>query len=75
MQFSIKDFLSKCNQIRWELRIWSHLLKKSLMENFILCAVNIQLNLSSLYKACIYLALVKTLFQNNCFFSIIAGSF
>ena len=32
MKFSIKDFLSKCDQIRRKLRIWSHLLKKSLME-------------------------------------------
>ena len=35
MKFSIEDFLSKCDQIRRKLRIWSHLLKKSLMENFI----------------------------------------
>ena len=35
MKFSIKDFFSKCDQIRRKLRIWSHLLKKSLMENFI----------------------------------------
>ena len=35
MNFSIKDFFSKCDQ----LRIWSHLLKKSLMENFNFCAV------------------------------------
>ena len=40
MKFSIKDFFSKCDQIRSFLRIWSHLLKKSLTENFILCAVN-----------------------------------
>ena len=40
MKFSIKDFFSKCDQIRRKLRIWSHLLKKSLMENFIFCAVN-----------------------------------
>ena len=39
MKFSIKDFFSKCDQIRRKLRIWSHLLKKSLIENFILCAV------------------------------------
>ena len=39
MKFSIKDFFSKCDQIRSFLRIWSHLLKKSLMENFIFCAV------------------------------------
>ena len=39
MRFSIKDFFSKCNQIRRKLRVWSHLLKKSLMETFIfLCS-------------------------------------
>ena len=35
MKFSIKDFFSKCDQIRSFLRIWSHLLKKSLTENFL----------------------------------------
>ena len=35
----IKDFFSKCDQIRNFLRIWSHLLKKCLMENFIFCAL------------------------------------
>ena len=39
MKFSMKDFFSKRNQIRSFLRIWSHLLKKSLMEIFIFCAV------------------------------------
>ena len=39
MKFSIKDFFSKCHQIHSFLRISSHLLKKSLMENFIFCAV------------------------------------
>ena len=37
MKFSIKDFFSKCDQIRTFLRIWSHLLKKSLIENFVFC--------------------------------------
>ena len=37
--FSIKDVFSKCDQIRRKLRIWSHLLKKSLTENLILCEV------------------------------------
>ena len=40
MKFSIKEFFSKCDQIRRKLRIWSHLLKKSLMGNFIFCAVH-----------------------------------
>ena len=39
MKFSIKDFFSKCDQIRSKLRIWSYLLEKSLTENFIFCAV------------------------------------
>ena len=39
MKFSIKDFFSKCDQIRRKLPVWSHLLKKSLMGNFIFCAV------------------------------------
>ena len=34
MKFSIKNFFSKCDQIRSFLRICSHLLKKFLMENF-----------------------------------------
>ena len=41
MKFSITDIFSKCDQIRGFLRIWSHLLKKPVMENFIFCAVNI----------------------------------
>ena len=39
MKFPIKDFFIKCDQIRSLLRIWSHLLKKFLMGNFIFCAV------------------------------------
>ena len=33
----MKDFFSKCDQIR-SLWFWSHLLKKSLIENFIFSA-------------------------------------
>ena len=39
MKFSIKDFFSKFDQICSFLGIWSHLFKKSLIENFIFCAV------------------------------------
>ena len=39
IKFSIKDFSSKCDQIRDFLRIWSHLLEKSLMENLTFCEV------------------------------------
>ena len=35
IKFSTKDFFSKCDQIRSFLQIWLHLLKKSLIENFI----------------------------------------
>ena len=35
----LRDFFSKCDQIRRFLRIWSYLLKKSLMKNFIFCPV------------------------------------
>ena len=39
MKFSIKDFFSKCDHIHKKVRIWSHLTKKSLLENFIFCEV------------------------------------
>ena len=39
MKFPIKVFFTKCDQIRRKLRICSHLLKKSLMQNFIFCAM------------------------------------
>ena len=45
MKFSIKDFLSKSDQIRRKLLLWSYLLKKSLMENFIFCAVGFPNNI------------------------------
>ena len=38
MKFSTKDFFGKHGRIRWKLRIWSHILKKCLVENFIFCA-------------------------------------
>ena len=34
MEFFIRNFFSKCDQICQKLRIWSYLLKTSLMENF-----------------------------------------
>ena len=39
MKFSIKNFFSKCDQIRSFLRIWSHLPKKFIMDNFIFWAL------------------------------------
>ena len=56
MKFSIKDFFSKCDHIGSFLRIWSDLLKKSLMDNFILCAVVI---------AAFWKMIAHTLLQNN----------
>ena len=49
MKFSIKDFFSKCDQIRRKLRIWSHLLKKSLMQNFIFSPVYIYFCYSEIF--------------------------
>ena len=43
MKFSINDSFSKCDQILSFLRIWSHLLKKSLIENFIFYEVRMNL--------------------------------
>ena len=47
MKFSIKDFFSKYDQIHSFLLIWSHLVKKSLMESFIFCAVKTYGHMSS----------------------------
>ena len=41
MNFLIKDFFIKCDQIRTFLRIWSHLLKKFFMKNFIFVPCNV----------------------------------
>ena len=49
MKFSIKELFSKCDQTRSFLGIWSHLLKKSLMENFIFCAMSFINNYSSIF--------------------------
>ena len=58
IRFSIKDFFSKCDQIRSFLGIiWSHLLKKSVMESFTFCAVSKVLTVS-------YLVHYDTLLQN-----------
>ena len=61
MKFSIKDFFNKCDQLRRKLRIWSHLLMKFLMENFIFVQfyVNRTWNLSNdkgkYFKLCLKL--------------------
>ena len=43
IKIPIKDLFSKSDQISSFLWTWSHLLKKSLMENFIFCAMVIAL--------------------------------
>ena len=51
MKFYIKDFFSKCDQIRRKLWIWSHLLKKSLIANFIsLCSETIEFCFADTYS-------------------------
>ena len=47
-KFFIKYFLIKCDQIRRKLPIWSHLLKKVLMENLLFRAVPVYLPLTLL---------------------------
>ena len=54
MKFSIKDFLGKCDQIRRKLLIWSHLLNKSSMENFIFCAGSFQVDFKKVEKTLSY---------------------
>ena len=44
MKFSIEDFFSKFDQV------WSHLLKKSLMENFTFCAGSTAENGSYIFR-------------------------
>ena len=41
MNFFIKNLFSKCKRIYIKLRIYSHLLNKSLMESFIFCVMDI----------------------------------
>ena len=42
MKLPIKDFFSKYDQVCRFLWIWSHLQRKSLMENFNFCAVQVE---------------------------------
>ena len=58
MKFSTEDFFSKYDQIR----TWSHLLKKSLMENFISCAVY-----SVIESECSYCFISEGILESFCF--------
>ena len=55
MNLFMKDFFSKCEQIRNKLRVCSHLLKKSLMENYIFYSVRnaVITNFLSQYDHCL----------------------
>ena len=44
MKLSVKDFFSQWDPIHRKQWIWSHLLKKSLMDNFSFCAVSTFIN-------------------------------
>ena len=50
MKFSIMDFFSKYNQIFSFLRIWSHLMKKSLMKNSFFVKCMLRTYITHLYK-------------------------
>ena len=72
VKFSIKDFFSKCEQICNFLRIWSHLLKKSLTENFFFCAewsLSKRENISSFQSNITFLYPLKTS-ENHRFYQI-----
>ena len=61
MKFSIKDFFSKCDQIRSFLPIWSHLPNKSLIENFIFCAVKCFVKIAFLFRLCREINILRNL--------------
>ena len=54
MNFFINDFFSKCDQTPRKLQIWSHLLKQSLMENFIFCAMKILTSTNKFILNCLF---------------------
>ena len=68
IKFSVKDFFSKCDQIYSFLGIWSHLMKKFLLENFIFCELQIR-------KICRFTELphIGTLNKEFVYFSITYG--
>ena len=63
MNFSIKDFFSKCDQIRRKLQIWSHLLKKSLMENFNFYAVHFAVVLINFIPMFLFILMFSIILQ------------
>ena len=65
MNFFIKDFFSECDQIRMFLRIWSHLLKKSLMENIMFCTVYMITSLDNSFINHIFIGYVWLVKRTN----------
>ena len=63
MKLSIQDFFIKIVQIRSFKQIWSHLLKKSLMEKFIFCAKTFSHQLKVLFLYTKYLKLISIWIQ------------
>ena len=61
IKFPIKDYFSKCDQNRSFLQIWSHLLKKSFMKNFIYCALKV---LTVTWVSTMQKIIFKTIFLN-----------
>ena len=68
MKFSVKDFFSKC--FFSFLRIWSHLLKKSLMENFISCAVILGFQLAQFSSLLLCVKMMLN-FEFCCYFYLV----
>ena len=67
MKFAIKDFFSSYDQICCFLRIWSHLLKKSLMKNFIFCAVRCLSGFQRKYNSDLSVIFLFRFFCLSCF--------
>ena len=59
MKFFIKDFFSKCYQIRKKLRIWSHLLKNSLTKT----SFFVQFQLKFIYAEVIFVATSHSIYE------------
>ena len=73
VKFLIKDVFSKCDEIRRKLRIWSYILKKSLIENFIFCQCISQIffkwKLTSLIEMAVH-KFVRTMYSRKWLVSI-----
>ena len=62
---TFKNFFSKCDQIRRKLRIWLHLLKKSLMKNSVLlCSDHCHCYVYTVQSKPLNLFLKKNIWQN-----------